>query len=167
MIACGYSFFYYFLKIYVQFSPCLFPFECLAWRRLRKEVLWWVVMSSGGGGGGGNVFPKRDFKNLLFCVLRRWPCPCRYFTIVFGISGSIPSSCRCFKACVACWNVTLRASGKTRLSHRLELNCKSWFYSKPLKLLALILFWKVHMHSKFCCQIFQRRMGFFHSRGSW
>lgn len=59
---------------------------------------------------------------------------CHYFHVL----------CRCSKACVACWNVTSRASGKTHLSHRLALNCKSCFYSKPLKLVALILFWKVH-----------------------
>ena len=61
------QFFKYFLKVYVQFSPCPFPPECLAWR-LRREAHWGVVT---------------------------YPCPCQnFFAIVFGIPVSIPSSCR-------------------------------------------------------------------------
>ena len=61
------QFFKYFFKVYVQFSPCPFPPESLAWR-LRKEALWGVVT---------------------------YTCPCQnFFTIVFGIPVSIPSSCR-------------------------------------------------------------------------
>ena len=104
------QFFKYFLKVYVQFSPCPFPPECLAWR-LRREALWGVVA---------------------------YPCPCQnFFTIVFGSSSvntffmslvPFPSVlCRCSRACVACWNVTLTGprSGKTHLLHRFALN--EWF----------------------------------------
>ena len=38
-----------------------------------------------GGGRGGGVYPCpwSEFQNLLFLVLRRKPCRCWYFTIVF------------------------------------------------------------------------------------
>ena len=41
-----------------------------------------LIGGVGWGGGGGSVCPLSEFQNNFFlCILKRKPCPSRYFTI--------------------------------------------------------------------------------------
>ena len=50
---------------------------------------------------GGYVCPDSEFQNLSFLVLRRKPCRCRYFTIVFVLLYSVAVAIS-IHLCVVC-----------------------------------------------------------------
>lgn len=138
---------WHFFKLFFQFSPCLFPLECLAWR-LRKEANWGVVMYVPWLIFKTGCFAFWEEVAMFLSVFYYCVWNSSFNTIFMSFVAILSVLCHCSKAWVACWNITLRASGKTCLSHRFALYFKSYFYSKPLKLCRFIC--TVTFVVKFC-----------------
>ena len=111
---------YYFFKGLCSIFPLLLPSWVPGMEAKERGPL-----------GGGNIMSLDGFSQPVDMSLSEFFYHCiwnssfnTFFMSLVPISSVL---CRCSRACVACWNVTLTGprSGKTHLLHRFALN--EWF----------------------------------------